>query len=67
MCICHFLITMAEIRGVASRCLGHDLGVILGVVIKKGGGKRKLAEYQEDREKSKQKQQKADRKAKAKV
>ena len=40
---------MAEIRGVASRCLGHDLGVFMGVVIKKGGGKEKLAEYQKNR------------------
>ena len=58
---------MAEIRGVASRCLGHDLGGILGVVIKKGGGKRKLAEYQKERQKSKEMQEKAGRKTKAKV
>ena len=38
----------------------------MGIVIKKGGGKKKLAEYQEDREKAKQKQAKA-KQAKAKV
>ena len=55
---------MAVNCGFASRCLGHELGGILGIVIKKGGGKKKLAEYQKDREKSKQK---ADRETKAKV
>ena len=57
---------MAVNCGFASRCLGHELGGILGIVIKKGGGKKKLAEYQEDREKAKQKQAKA-KQAKAKV